>query len=72
LRGCERSSRSTGSNEYDRTENAGRRSVLDPIIDLLAEVSQGFGRIHRAGLGESPSGRADLRRNRWIMAFLIL
>jgi hypothetical protein len=53
-------------------ENAGRRSVLDPIIDLLAEVSQGFGRIHRAGLGESPRGRADLRRNRWIMAFLIL
>jgi hypothetical protein len=46
--------------------------VLDPIIDLLAEVSQGFGRMHRGGLGESPRGRADLRRNRWIMAFLIL
>jgi hypothetical protein len=46
--------------------------LLDPIIDLLAEVSQGFGRIHRGGLGDSPRGRADLRRNRWIMAFLIL
>ena len=46
--------------------------MLDPIIDLLAEVSQGFGRIHRGGLGDSPRGRADLRRNRWIMAFLIL
>jgi hypothetical protein len=46
--------------------------VLDPIIDLLAKVSQGFGRMHRGGLGDSRQGRADLRRNHWIMAFLIL
>ncbi len=45
--------------------------MLDPIIDLLAQVWQDFGRIHRGGLGDSPRGRADLRRNRWIMAFLL-
>jgi hypothetical protein len=44
--------------------------VLDPILDLIAQVWQDFGRIQRGGLCDSPRGRADRRRNRWIMAFL--
>ena len=42
-------------------------SLLDPIIDLLGEVWKGFNRMHRGGLGESPRGLADYRRNRWIV-----
>ena len=42
-------------------------SLFDPIIDLLGEVWNGFNRMHRGGLGESPRGLADHRRNRWIV-----
>ncbi|MBI1303391.1 MAG: hypothetical protein GC172_06350 [Phycisphaera sp.] len=42
-------------------------SLFDPIIDLLGECWNGFNRMHRGGLGESPRGLADYRRNRWIV-----
>lgn len=42
-------------------------SLLDPIIDLLGEAWSGFNRMHRGGLGESPRGLADDRRNRRIV-----
>ena len=46
--------------------------LLDPIGDLLGEVWNGFNRMHRGGLGESPRGLADYRRNRWIVGGVLV
>lgn len=48
----------------------GEAWLLDPLVDLIAQVWQDFCRIHRDGLGDAPRGRAELRRNRWLMALL--
>ena len=45
--------------------------MLEPFVDLLAQVWTGFNRMHRGGLGESPRGGADFRRNRWIVGVVL-
>ena len=46
--------------------------MLDPFIDSLAKAWSDFNRMHRGGLGESPRGLADYRRNRWIVGAVLV
>jgi hypothetical protein len=46
--------------------------MLEPFVDLLSQVWTGFNRMHRGGLGESPRGAADFRRNRWIVGVVLV
>ena len=46
--------------------------MLDPFIESLAKAWNDFNRMHRGGLGESPRGLADYRRNRWIVGAVLV
>jgi hypothetical protein len=41
--------------------------MLEPFFDSLAQVWSDFNRMHRGGLGGSPRGLADYKRNRWLV-----
>ncbi len=45
-------------------------SLLELLVDLLAELWNGLRRSQRDGLGASPRERADFRRHRWIVGVL--
>ncbi|MFN5497263.1 MAG: hypothetical protein ACK5WD_08375 [bacterium] len=46
--------------------------ILDTLFGSLGKVWADFNRMHRGGLGESPRGLADYRRNRWIVGTLLV
>ena len=46
--------------------------ILDTLFGSLAQAWDDFNRMHRGGLGESPRGLADYRRNRWIVGTLLV
>lgn len=45
--------------------------IFDPFFGLLGQAWDDFNRMHRGGLGESPRGVADYRRNRWIVGTVL-
>lgn len=46
-------------------------SILELMVDLLAQLWNGLRRSHRSGFGASPREQADFRRHRWILGVLV-
>ncbi|MCX5650478.1 MAG: hypothetical protein NTU45_03690 [Planctomycetota bacterium] len=46
--------------------------IFDGFFGMLGQAWDGFNRMHRGGLGESPRGLSDYRRNRLIVAVALV